>query len=354
MRTGRTGLSLLMSLVLLALTALACQPSVSANRNAEIGMTLHRRGSDHASLKRQFDLMVAMNVSWVRMDIDWASIETERGQLDWSTPDMIASEAADHGIHVLAVFAFSPAWAAAPATSHSSTTRHSRPGEMADYARFAQLAAERYAPRGVHTWEIWNEPNSDKFWPPLPNPDEYAALFRVAAQTIRGVDPQATLLIGGLAPEPDPPNIGLTPMRYLDRLYSNGAAQLADGIAVHPYSFPSLPNDPDQQPEGGFKELADLHKLMEKHGDGQTKIWITEFGAPTGKGPDAVSDQMQAAILLQARHQAEEWEWAGPLIYYELVDGGTDPTDIEQNFGVLRENLTLKASALALMGTAPA
>ena len=93
---------------------------------------------------------------------------------------------------------------------------------------------------------------------------------------------------------------------------------------------------------------------MEKHGDGQTKIWITEFGAPTGEGPDAVSDQMQAAILLQARHQAEEWEWAGPLIYYELVDGGTDPTDIEQNFGVLRENLTLKASALALMGTAPA
>jgi hypothetical protein len=34
-----------------------------------------------------------------------------------------------------------------------------------------------------------------------------------------------------------------------------------------------------------------------------------------------------------------------------LVDGGTDPTDIEQNFGVLRENLTLKVAALALMGT---
>jgi hypothetical protein len=351
MSMWRSNLVLLISLALLALAALSCQGSVSANKQAVIGMTLHRRGADLATIERQFDLMAAMGVSWVRMDIDWAVVETERGQFDWTTPDMIAREAADHGMHVLAVFAFSPAWAGSPATSHSSTTRHSRPGDMGDYARFARIAAKRYASRGVHTWEIWNEPNSDKFWPPRPDATEYGRLFRVAAEAIRSVDSQATLLIGGLAPLPDPPEIGITPAQYLDQLYRDGAAQLADGVAVHPYSFPALPLEPSQQPDGGFKDLAELHNVMEKHGDGQTKIWVTEFGAPTGTGPDAVSDEAQAAILVQARQQIERWDWAGPLIYYELVDGGTDPTDIEQNFGVLRENLTLKVAALALMGT---
>jgi hypothetical protein len=88
---------------------------------------------------------------------------------------------------------------------------------------------------------------------------------------------------------------------------------------------------------------------MVKHDDGDKKIWITEVGAPTGTGPNAVSEADQAKSLVQARDQAVGWEWAGPLIYYELVDGGTDPTEIEENFGVLREDLSLKPSAVALI-----
>ena len=91
---------------------------------------------------------------------------------------------------------------------------------------------------------------------------------------------------------------------------------------------------------------------MDRHGDGRKKIWITEFGAPTGTGPNAVSEARSGKGLLQAREQLERWDWAGPLIYYELVDGGTDPTDIEENFGVLRDDLSPKPAAVALMDTA--
>jgi hypothetical protein len=93
---------------------------------------------------------------------------------------------------------------------------------------------------------------------------------------------------------------------------------------------------------------------MTNHGDGAKKIWITEFGAPTGTSVNAVSEQDQATILLQAQQQVTQWNWAGPLMYYELVDGGTDPTDGEQNFGVLRADLSLKAAAQALVDAARA
>lgn len=141
----------------------------------------------------------------------------------------------------------------------------------------------------------------------------------------------------------------MSPAEHLVKLYANGTAQLADGIAVHPYTFPALPRDARQHNVGGFTDLPALHNVMSRRGDGQKKVWITEFGAPTGTGPTAVSEEEQAEALIKARKLVGRWDWAGPLIYYELVDGGTDPTDVEQNFGVLREDLSLKPAAVALI-----
>ena len=314
-----------------------------------IGMTLHLRGADAATVKREFDLMAAMNVTWVRIDIDWSAVEPRRGKLQWAQTDLLINEAVAHQMNVLVMLGFTPAWARTAGSSSS----YSRPKDLAAFGNFARLAAERYAPLGVRSWEIWNEPNTAKFWPTRPDANEYGNLFRAAATSIRAADPRATLLIGGLGPQYDTPGAEIPPAVYLEQLYSNGAAQLADGIAVHPYSYPQLPMDPTQRQVGGFADLPELQAVMASHGDGNKLVWITEFGAPTGTSVNAVSEERQAEILLAARDQVALWNWAGPLMYYELVDGGTDPADGEQNFGVLRQDLSLKAAALALIASAP-
>jgi hypothetical protein len=299
--------------------------------------------ADAATIKREFDLMAAMHVRWVRMDIDWSAVEHDRGQFNWAYPDQIINEALARQMNVVAVLAFTPPWARA-----SGATSHVPPQHSSDYANFAGIAAARYAPRGVRTWEIWNEPNTSDFWQPRPDANDYGALFRLAAAAIRSVDPNASLLTGGLTPGADISDRKISQTAYVDQLYSNGTAQLADGIAVHPYSFPSPPMDANQAP-GGLKDLPALHALMDRLGDGRKKIWITEFGAPTGTGSGAVSEDGQAAAVVQAGQQVQLWDWAGPLIYYELLDGGDDRNDIEQNFGVLRRDLTPKPAGVALM-----
>lgn len=349
MRNRRLGV--LLTLVVLGCATLSCQGSERPARPVDIGMTLHLRGADAQTVKREFELMAAMGVAWVRMDVDWSVVEAEPGQLNWTQPDTIVSAAAEHGMQVLATLAYSPAWVAPPTTDDPAHANHFRPADMAAYGSFARLAAERYLPRGVRVWEVWNEPNTGQFWPPVPEPGEYGRLFRVAAEQIRRVDPEATVLIGGLAPQFDSPSVATTPATYLEQLYLDGAAHIADGVAAHPYSFPALPSEGTGQVSGGFKDLPALHAVMDDHGDGDKKIWITEFGAPTGTSPQAVTQQRQATILLHARRQVGRWDWAGPLIYYELVDGGTDPVDKEQNFGVLRQDLTAKVAALALMSS---
>jgi hypothetical protein len=301
-------------------------------------------GADAATVKREFDLMAAMHVNWVRMDFDWSAIENDRGQFNWTYPDLIVNEASARHMNVVAILDYTPHWARS-----SGTTSHVPPQDSSDYANFARIAAARFAPHGVRTWEIWNEPNTSDYWQPRPDANAYGVLFRVAAEAIRGVDPHAILLTGGLTRGADIPDARISQTTYLDQLYSNGTAQLADGIAVHPYSFPSLPMDVNQAADGGLKDLPALHALMDRHGDGSKKIWITEFGAPTGTGSGAISEEGQAAAVVQAGQQVQLWDWAGPLIYYELLDDGDDRTDIEQNFGVLRRDLTPKPAGVALM-----
>lgn len=345
-RTWRTRLAGALA-VLVCVASTSCQ---TAPPEFPIGMTVHLRGADAATLSRQFDLMNRMHVTWVRVDVDWSAVEPERGQFDWSYPDRLIEAASARDMKVLIVLAFSPAWTRAVPADPAGKASHLRPDQTSEFANFARTAAERYAARGVGGWEIWNEPNSTKFWPPQPDADEYGALFRAAATAIRDVDAKATLLIGGLAPRYDGPDAGVAPTDYLNRLYDDGTAQLADAIAVHPYSFPALPNDASPKNiVGGFADLPALYGVMSKRGDGGKKIWITEFGAPTGTGPNAVSDADQSKALLQARKDVRGWEWAGPLMFYELVDGGTNSAEIEDNFGVLRVDLSLKPAAQALI-----
>jgi len=340
---GRRRLSHLPVVALLALATISCQPST----DTPIGMTVHVR--DAEVLAEKFDLMAEMGVTWVRMDIDWSVVERTQGSPDWSYPDMVVDEADARGMQVLFVLAFTPPWARTAAVDDATIAHHQRPQQLSQWADFARAAATRYAPRGVHSWEIWNEPNTAKFWPPQPDANEYGTLFWVAADAIRDVDPQATLLIGGLGPQFETPGREIEPGEYLEQLYANGAAYRADAVAAHPYSFPALPMQTPQRMTGGFADLPALRSVMEHHGEGDKSIWITEYGAPTGTGPNAVSDDTQTQMLLQARRQVADWSWAGPLIYYELADGGTDPADPEQNFGVVRRDLTPKPAAVALM-----
>lgn len=349
MTPGRRIFARLLAVVLVGFAAMSCGTSTP---QVDIGMTLHSRGADSAAVERQFDVMSAMKATWVRVDIDWSAVETQQGQYDWSYSDLVVDEAAARGMKVLAVVSFTPEWARPATPGDSVAARRSRPENLSEWASFVRATADRYAPRGVHSWEIWNEPNTTNFWPPRPEINEYGTLFWVAADAIREVDPDSTILIGGLGPKFEEPDAEIPPAEYLEQLYANGAAKRADGVAAHPYSFPSLPMEDPQRMIGGFKDLPALRAVMERHGDGAKKIWITEFGAPTGDGPHAVSEDDQASALLEARKQAAQWEWVGPLIYYELVDGGPDLSDTEQNFGVLHEDLSPKPAADALIESA--
>jgi hypothetical protein len=158
----------------------------------------------------EIERMQAANIAWVRLDADWETVQpTASGGFDWSVPDATATVMLAAGMQLDVLLYESPAWArraagAAPLDSPWPTPDPSL------YAAYCAAAAAHYSAMGVHTFELWNEPNLDTGVAPAPklgtpsgwgylSPLGFADLAVAAYPAIKAADPVSTVLGGTLA-----------------------------------------------------------------------------------------------------------------------------------------------------------
>jgi hypothetical protein len=297
-----------------------------------------------AELNRDFDAIKATGAQWVRFDMVWSVVQAGGPtSFDWSTTDRAVAAANARGLKVLAVLGYTPTWARAPGASSDKYP----PADPNTFATYARAAAQRYAPQGVHSYEIWNEENTG-FWAPLPNPVTYTQLLKLAYPAIKTIDASATVIVGGFAGQGDTnmwkaaDGSGIAPYRFLTEMYAAGAAGSFDAVAIHPYSIPGGPS------AGGewnpFTQAPAIHTLMANHGDTNKRIWATEGGAWTGTSPNAVSETTQAQYARDYLTLWTQWSYTGPFFLYTLRDRSTNTTDREDNFGVMHTDGTPKTA----------
>jgi hypothetical protein len=280
--------------ITLALAALSgAGPARAAMAPSFVGMVADGPIFNPAvSLPQEFDLMVGAGVQSVRAQFSWqqaqpypgwdfvppgqASRFVDEGGIptDWSRPDSVVAAAAARHMSVLPVLTTSPAWAAKPPSTIASPPRSS-----AAFARFAATAARRYGPGGafwtqhpdleaqpIHDWQIWNEPSFRAFWRPRKWVRPYIALMRAARASLRGVDPGARVVLGGL------PGIS---WKDIGRIYSAGGGGLFDVVAIHPFT---------SRLTGVIQILSNVEAVMRKFHDGSKPVWVTEMTWPSSRG----------------------------------------------------------------------
>lgn len=297
---------------------------------------------------RELDAYIAglkeLGVQWVRYDINWNIVQQrDSAHENWGSHDRVVDAMSKAGLKSLAIILYTPEWARAPECKDSSLCR---PADPQKYAEFSAMAVKRYASKGVDAWQIWNEQNWYTFWKPLPNAEHYARLLIAASKAMKAEDPDATIIVGGLGGT-RARNGNIEPRTFMERLYKAGAKNAFDAVGVHPYSFPRSPADA----ESSWKFTSDVHKVMSRYGDGAKKVWVTEYGAPTGGGktiatkPNStqvsgtpVTEDVQKIILNAAIDQLKGREWLGPFFWYSYRDLGKDPNDRESFFGLLRHD----------------
>jgi polysaccharide biosynthesis protein PslG len=253
---------------------------------------------------------------------------------------------------VLGTIVYTPAWA------RPSGTKATYGPDPASYALFARRAVRHLSAMGVHTYEVWNEPNLSAFWTPAPDARAYTRLLQAAYPAIKAADPRATVLTGGTAPAlTDAPSGGLLdflkpgggtsigPVEWLGQIYANGGRGFFDAVAHHPYCWPAMPGQVEAWSAWHqmYGSNPSLRSLMVSNGDGAKRIWATEFGAPTdGPAGTHVSEATQASMIARAYGVWRGYEWGGPLFTYSGRDRGTSASTNQNFFGLVRRDFTRK------------
>jgi polysaccharide biosynthesis protein PslG len=291
-------------------------------------------------LARELDVARSTEVSAIRIDVDWSAIEREPGSRDWANTDRVVSAILDRSMCPLGLLSYTPLWATDP--SQLATDSHFAPQKPDALGAFASAAASHYRDR-IKIWEIWNEPNNVAFFKPVPNADAYGRLLTTSYRAIKSVDSSLVVISGGLSPARDDGR-NISPPTFLSQLYAGGYNQYLDGVGMHPYTYPALPNDATTSSWSAALQMGPMRDTMVSAGDGGKRIWITECGAPTGQSGVSVSEEVQAQTIAICLNGARDTPWLGPAFVYAIRDSGTDLVDPEQNFGIVRRDFTAKAA----------
>lgn len=244
---------------------------------------------DQQYLDYFFQNLTDLGVTWVRWDLEWNGVQEFNSEsYNWTGTDRVAKTAQKYGVNSLVIINRPPRWAIHDGSnfSHISeedyVSKHYPPEYVEDFANFAKEVASRYKDDSIGYigyFEIWNEPNLNGNWYPKSNATEYAVLLKSSYVEIKNANQDAIVISGGLAPASNEDG-DISPITFVDSLYELDMGKYFDALALHPYSFPATPTySADwnfwQQMDGHIREIIRLK-------DPGKRIWITEYGAPTG------------------------------------------------------------------------
>jgi hypothetical protein len=259
-------------------------------------------------------------VGTLRVNFGWGLVQPSRGApYNWSQYDLEVAGAAINGIRVLATIYGSPTWAE-PSPEYPPLG-----SALPGFAAFVRAAVARYGADGtfwrqhpelparpIEDWQLWNEPNSVYFWKPAPDPRSYLTVLRAFHGAVKRADPDGSVMLGGLFPTPK----GIDMPAFMSDLYRLGAAKLFDEAGVHPYAA---------DPERALAATEQLRGLLDRAGDQERPIWITEVGWASGGQPSGltVGPERQAEYLTRTFELAagarERLRLRG-VIWYALSD----------------------------------
>lgn len=252
-----------------------------------------------------------LSVNWVKQQIRWDEIETERDVYDWFLTDTYLMAARDRGLHVLVSVVTAPDWARPEGVN---LEQHGPPADPADYADFVSALLRRY-PGMIHAVEVWNEQNLDREWTTTNGlrAEDYVTLLRTTYQAIKAVDPGVIVVSGALSPTGLSDGVhAWDDFVYLDQLIAAGMLNYSDcvgahhnGINVSPdYTWDAVPNDPNATYRGpfdnphhswSFRSTLSTYASKIALAGSQQKLCVTEFGWPSAEGLDGIPQGFEFA-----------------------------------------------------------
>ncbi|MFJ8375281.1 hypothetical protein ACIQ9I_27410 [Streptomyces sp. NPDC094461] len=280
-------------------------------------------------------------IAHIREDAWWDRFETAKGS--YTFPAAFSTEMAH--ARALGITPLIIANGANPLYDKGHTP--STPEGVDAFGAFAGALLKHYGQSDV---EVLNEYNAGTF--------NNSACGRSAAcylDVLKGVDRAVKAALPG-ASVVGPATIGIGNCVRADGtkcfapdLIDRGGLKEMDAYSVHPYHYPGGP----EWLGGSGDTIAGLRERIRAANGGKDKpIVLSEMGWPTDTG-HGTTERQQADNLIRL-YAIGLANGVSRVYWYDLVDDGSDPTDKEQNFGMLRQPVTATAAnPVAVTANAP-
>lgn len=335
----------------------------------DYGIQVHPYNVDLNQLVRAVQ---GLGFRWVKFQVPWYWVEPQQGQRNWNASGLEDAVNAfrNAGIKILFSVVHSPAW--------SRTVKDSGgpPDDYNLYANFVRDLASHYKGR-VQAYEVMNETNLRREWNtgrPL-SAAEYVDLLCRAYSSIKAVDSSIVVVSG--APTPTGMSDGIEAIddvQYLQQMYRAGLKGCSDVVGVHPSGYNNPPDVNWQtytDPTAAFgakghrswffqATISAYHTTMQNNGDGNKRLWATEFGWASSEGLSPCKD-WNGCPYTYDNTEAEQEEWIpkayqigrqrgymGVMFLWNLNYGMVGDTDGKPEFGILYPNGTPRPAYNAL------
>lgn len=279
----------------------------------------------------------------------WARVEPEENQWQWEKIDEDLDLLDEYGFIYLGFLGKPPEWAQFndPAyDSYSNNPDSEHPNNLNKFANYVAQLVTRYGCNGgtcqIKYWEVGNEPNNNEYY--IDHPNSYVNLLETAYNTIKSIDPNAKVVLGGLGGK------GLMENNFAETIFNSPhyAYNYFDVYNFHAYGKAIH--------GGGYNYTQYINKALNlqiNYGFNNKPIWLTETSTPSG-----TSDSNWKTTPDGEQNQADDV----PYRYQTAFDKGIDKVfwfrqlDVEYNpdnpnmwltVGILYPNLNPKPAYYA-------
>ena len=286
-------------------------------------------------LEANLSLVRQAGAGAIRDDMSWSAIERQQGQ--YAMPeawDEFVNRALAAGIQPLLMLGY----------GNRLYDNHDKPRSdeaIEAYTRYAEFVVRHFKGR-VRMYEVWNEWDISIGGTTPGTAEDYAKLLKAVYPRVKKIDPGITVL-GGC------PTSGGIKKGWLDRMLASDVLGSLDAVSIHTYNYSGQGRARTPEAWADFASAA-AASVQRQSGGREVPIYVTEMGWPTHTGPRGTPPEQSAAYLARMFLLARTMPYLKGVWWYDFQDDGWKADYNENNFGLVRPDLTPKPSYYALAG----
>ncbi len=324
-----------MGVLLIAVAALAQQGALAPVIEPwrfQVGACTHF-SQGKGILESNLDSLKSAGISAIRDEVGWGAVEAQKDRLQMPERyDTYVRRAAARGLNVLLILDYGNRF-------YDDADRPQSPEAIEGFCRYSEFVVRHFG-KDVRLYEIWNEWDIPIGLPERHrkegSPESYVKLLKAVYPRIKGVDLNVTVIAGASTS-------GAVKKGWLEEIVKLGALDYCDAISIHSYNY-SEPF-PQRGPEACSVWMTGVQDMLRGYHDGRdVPFYVTEMGWPTHVTKGGTDPELSASYLARLYLLARTSDSYKGLWWYDFQDDGWNPKYNEDNFGLVRPDLTPKAA----------